>query len=98
MKQFLKRAIEFFGSISGNKYLHFILGMIIYFLSYYVLAPVFPRDHCISRGISIFLVVVAGLTKEYVVDVKCKGDTIDLIATYASDLGGIVALIISLLF
>jgi uncharacterized membrane protein YhaH (DUF805 family) len=96
MKTWYRKFIDFVGKIPQDKLLHFIVGIIIFFLVYSGVKPFFPENLCIARGIAFFFVLLAALVKEYLIDRRCMDSEPDLIDAYATDLGGIFALIVSL--
>lgn len=96
MKTLYKKFISLVGKIPQDKLLHFIGGMCIFFFIYIIMKWLVPSNICIARGLGIFTVIALGFVKEYLVDERWMKGKPDLKDAWATDLGGIFALFISI--
>jgi len=97
MKAVYQKFRTLFGRIPQDKLIHFVLGMAIFFIIFSSAGPFFMQNPLVLRGIALFFVLIISLAKEYLIGegwIKGKPDLLD---AYATDLGGVFALMISLL-
>lgn len=94
MKTLYRKLINLVGKIPQDKLLHYIVGMLIFFIVYS------PLKLCISnltipRTIAFMFVVLIALGKEYIIDEKWMKSKPDLKDAWATGFGGLTSLLIS---
>lgn len=97
MKSFFQKLKTILKKVSQNKCANFVIGFLVFLLIYRGLAPLFPCNHCVAKGIALFIVLLTGYIKEYVIKEKWFKYKIDHIDAYLVDLGGLVGLIVTAL-
>ena len=95
MKQFWTKFLNRSGKISRNRYFNFALGILLFILFYFGLAPLFASNLCIARGISIFFVFLISYVKEYKITEQWFGQKANPVDPFVMDLGGVVGIIIT---
>ena len=91
MKTFLKKILACFGKIPQDKLLHYIAGMLIYFIML-ALFSTFITNEPVRKTLSFIIACVMGIVKEFVVDKKLGGSVewADSNVTTAGALTGVI--------
>lgn len=97
MKFFFQKLKTIFRKVSQNKCANFVIGLLVFLLIYRGLAPLFPCNPCVAKGIALFIVLLTGYIKEYIIKEKWLKYKIDYLDAYLVDLGGLVGLIVTAL-